>query len=184
MSESHNGAIGSTSGSTSGSATSVSFCRVARAAVSAFIIALGPVAKLRDVSSDVFILDSNTRDALVQHVVSHGEQELHELIAEAKEKGYKLPPDSVLKEAKRLFYALNGPDPALGFSVSPGAEGDISLDASVRRDFVLIICEPDGTALCIVDIGGEQSEKNYPSTNNLPDEYLERSFERLDASRI
>ena len=111
---------------------------------------------------------------------SQGQIELDGLMDEVKEKGYKPPPAQVLKEAMRIFFKLHGDDHSKVFSVSPGQEGDISIDAHAQRDYVMLICDPDGSAFCLTSIGGEKCDRSYASTFALPDEFIQESISSLD----
>ena len=111
---------------------------------------------------------------------SQGRIELDGLMDEVEEKGYKPPPAQVLKEATRIFFKLHGDDHSKVFSVSPGQEGDISIDAHAQRDYVMLICDPDGSAFCLTSIGGEKCDKSYASTFALPDEFIRKSISSLD----
>ena len=104
--------------------------------------------------------------------------ELEGMLDEASEKGFVLPPDNVFSEAQRLFWILEIMDGVV-FSIYPGREGDIALDAHKGDSFVMVVCEPDGTAFSIVDILGERSEKTYKSTSLLPDIFVSEALIEL-----
>ena len=108
--------------------------------------------------------------------------ELEGVIEEASEKRYTLPPDKVYSEAQRLFWILQIPDGVV-FSVYPGRDGDITLDAHRDDSFVMVVCEPDGTAFSIVDILGERSDKTYESTTSLPDVFVSDALRQLSKER-
>ena len=108
--------------------------------------------------------------------------ELEGVVEEASEKRYTLPPDKVYSEAQRLFWILQIPDGVV-FSVYPGRDGDITLDAHRDDSFVMVVCEPDGTAFSIVDILGERSEKTYESTTSLPDVFVSDALRQLSKVR-
>ena len=111
---------------------------------------------------------------------TQGQIDLDELMEEVTEKGYKPPPPEVLNEAKRIFRALRGNDPERRFSISPGPEGDISLDSQIDRDYVLLVCDPNGGALCLTDICGDQADRTYSTTFELPDIFINEAFRKLD----
>lgn len=108
--------------------------------------------------------------------------ELEGVVEEASEKRYTLPPDKVYSEAQRLFWILQIPDGVV-FSVYPGRDGDITLDAHRDDSFVMVVCEPDGTAFSIVDILGERSDKTYESTTSLPDVFVSDALQQLGKVR-
>ena len=108
--------------------------------------------------------------------------ELEGVVEEAAEKRYTLPPDKVYSETQRLFWILQIPDGVV-FSVYPRRDGDITLDAHKEDSFVMVVCEPDGTAFSIVDILGERSEKTYESTTSLPDVFVSDALRQLSKVR-
>ncbi len=60
-------------------------------------------------------------------------------------------------------------------------DGEIAIDArNGRGAAVLILCEPGGEELCLVYANGEHRSSRYPSTDNLPDEFMSEALLSLE----
>ena len=104
---------------------------------------------------------------------------LHEALAdlqrvseEALEEGFSAPAQTMLSNAERVLKEMFKIQPQR-FEVYPMPEGQIAIDVPNQRgSSVIVLCEPDGGALCSVNIRGEYRRKRYISVAELPDEFL------------
>lgn len=98
--------------------------------------------------------------------------DLHEIVDEAREEGFPLPSGKALKSASHLLRIMYGMFPQR-FEVYPTQDGDITLGAyGGPKESVLLLCEPEGGAVCSVYISGDYRQKRYATADALPDEFL------------
>ena len=95
--------------------------------------------------------------------------DLHESKAEAHEEGYPIPSDKALENAERLLKAMYRISPRR-YEIYPTPDGEIAIDApgGYNRS-VLLLCDSQGGALCLVNINGNHRRARYSSSERLPD---------------
>lgn len=83
-----------------------------------------------------------------------------------------IPPEPVLDEAKRIVTSLCALLPQ-NTDIYPLDGGKIAIEVSPRvgRGF-LLVCEPGGSALCIVTVNGVSRRARYENSSGLPDGFL------------
>lgn len=106
--------------------------------------------------------------------------ELKGVTSEAVSKGYDPPSTKIVEEANRLFWVLGGNRERRGFMVYPGPDGGITLDAQIGDNFIMVICKPDHSALCVAELDNEKLSRKYESTRDIPDIFIEDAFRKLD----
>ena len=98
--------------------------------------------------------------------------DLQEIVDEAREEGFPLPSSKALKSASCLLRKMYEMFPQR-FEVYPTQDGDITLGAyGDPKESVLLLCEPEGGAVCSAYIRGNYRQKRYATTDALPDEFL------------
>lgn len=100
-------------------------------------------------------------------------------IDEASEEEFRLPSRSTVAEARRILRQLYGLSPRR-FEVYPTQDGEIALDAHGDRSSVILLLDPGGAALCLVNIGGDHRRARYSSLKNLPDGFIREALADLD----
>ena len=107
-------------------------------------------------------------------------RDLGEVKDEAREEGYPTPADVACKNANWLLkemYRLS----QRRFEVYPMPDGEIAIDASGGQgNSVLLLCDSDGGALLLVNMGGEHRRARYSSTHSLPDGFVREALGELD----
>ena len=99
---------------------------------------------------------------------------------EAREDGLPIPSRELLLTSEELLKKLYEVWPHR-FEVYPNPDGEIAIDArNDRGSAVLVLCEPGGEVLCLVHTHGEQQSNRYPSTEDLPDDFLSGAFSSLE----
>ena len=99
---------------------------------------------------------------------------------EAKEDGFPIPSRELLLTSEELLRRLYKVWPHR-FEVYPSPDGEIAIDArNDRGAAVLVLCEPGGEVLCLVHTHGEQQSNRYPSTEDLPDDFLSGALASLE----
>lgn len=104
---------------------------------------------------------------------------------EALEEGFPVPSDTALRNARRLLCDMYWILPRR-FEVYPMPDGEIAIDVPGGRGrSVILLCEPDGGALCLVNIDGKHRRARYADTHDLPDGFVceaLKDLERREAS--
>ena len=99
---------------------------------------------------------------------------------EAREDGLPIPDQQLLDASEEILRKLYDIWPHR-FEVYPDQDGSIAIDArNDRGSAVLVLCEPGGEVLCLVHTHGEQQSNRYPSTEDLPDDFLSGAFSSLE----
>ena len=99
---------------------------------------------------------------------------------EAVEEEFPIPTDIALENSRRMLIGMYSISPRR-FEVYPTPDGEIAIDASggFRRS-VLLLCDSDGGALCLVNINGEFRRARYSDTDKLPDGFIREALVELE----
>ena len=109
-------------------------------------------------------------------------QELEEADEDAEENGWPLPSSSAYRNARTLLPRLYRLSPRR-FSAYPLFDGEIALDATTMSgNSVVVICEADGSVLCLVYIHRRGRRAKYASASDLPDDFIREAFHDLTAA--
>lgn len=111
---------------------------------------------------------------------NHALQDLHEITNEATEEGFLPPSDKALNNAARLLnemYAIS----SRRYEIYPTPDGELAIDApgGFGRS-VILLCDSDGGALCLVNMNGKHRRARYSSVETLPDGFLREALTELD----
>ena len=105
--------------------------------------------------------------------------DLDSVTAEAREEGLPIPSDLALANARRLLLAIYRLSPQR-FEVYPTPDGEVAIDAPGGQGrSVLLLCDSDGTALCLVNMNGRHRRARYSDTNMLPDGFVREVLDEL-----
>lgn len=107
--------------------------------------------------------------------------DLYESKAEACEENYPIPSDKALEDAGRLMKAMYRISPRR-YEVYPTLDGEIAIDApgGYNRS-VLLLCDSEGGALCLVNMNGNHRHARYSSSERLPDGFIREALAELEA---
>ena len=106
-------------------------------------------------------------------------RELEEADEDAEENGWPLPSPSARRNARFLLPRLYRLFPQR-LSAYPLFDGEIALDATTKtRHSVIVICEADGSVLCLVNINRRERRAKYAGASDLPDRFLREAFRDL-----
>ena len=101
------------------------------------------------------------------------------VIDEARENDWALPSVSAQESADRILRDLYDFSPRR-FEAYSMPKGNISVVAKgLRSHWVLLSIEPNGRALCVVCINGEESHEHYDDTDHLPDDFMRNAIGRI-----
>ena len=114
--------------------------------------------------------NADLRDALL---------DLDRVTAEAREEGLPIPSDLALANARRLLLAIYRLSPQR-FEIYPTPDGEVAIDAPGGQGrSVLLLCDSDGTALCLVNMNGRHRRARYSDANMLPDGFVREALDEL-----
>ena len=135
-------------------------------------------AKIQSASQDS--VDANGR---LPNELSDALADLREASDEAREEGFPAPSILALSNAERLLNALYKISPRR-FEVYPTPDGEIAIDApNSNGQSVLLLCEPEGGALCLANLSGGHTHRRYPNADTLPDSFLRKSLAALESKK-
>ena len=107
-------------------------------------------------------------------------RDLEEVNDEARAEGFPTPTGVGFKNASRLLkemYRLS----QRRFEVYPMPDGEIAIDASDGQgSLVLLLCDSDGGALCLVNLAGRHRRARYSSADPLPDGFMREALAELE----
>lgn len=101
--------------------------------------------------------------------------ELSQAVVEAEEEGFTTPSDLALANAERLLRKMYEISPQR-FEVYPTPDAEIAIRALAPRRSVLLLCKPEGGALCLVNLKSGRRRKSYAPMDILPDSFLEKAL--------
>ena len=126
--------------------------------------------KARESGDGTGIRNAELRDAL---------NDLDDAAMEAREEGFPVPSDLALANAHRLLLAMHKLSPRR-FEVYPTPDGEVAIDAPGGRGrSVLLLCESDRGALCLVNMDGRHSRARYSDTGSLPDGFVREALDEV-----
>ena len=107
-------------------------------------------------------------------------RDLGEANDEARDEGFPTPADVACENANRLLKEMC-PLSQRRFEVYPMPDGEIAIDASDGQgSSVLLLCDSDGGALCLVNMGGKHRRARYSSAEALPDGFVREALSELE----
>ena len=109
-------------------------------------------------------------------------RELNAVREDAREEGFDPPAQPTITIARDLLRQL-WKNNERSYQVYAGPEGEVCIDAANGMgQSVLLLCEPDGQVLCIANLKTGCEHRRYPTSQELPDEFVKHSLESLDTS--
>ncbi len=107
-------------------------------------------------------------------------RDLREARDEARDEGFRQPSDSALGNAERLLREMYGISPRR-FEVYPTPDGEIAIDAPDGQGrSVILLCDSEGGALCLVNLNGNHRRARYSTTETLPDGFMHEALAELN----
>ncbi len=106
-------------------------------------------------------------------------QDLSEVKDEALEEGYPVPSKTAFENAERLLRAMHRIWPGR-LAIYPSQGGRIAINApgGYRRS-VMVLCESEGGAVCMVNAHGVHRRAHYDTAVDLPDGFIREALEEL-----
>lgn len=98
---------------------------------------------------------------------------------EAAEEGFPPPSDLAIANAKRVLTETSRFSPRR-FEVYPTPDAEIAIDAPSDGGSVLLLCDSDGGALCLINLNGDQRQKRYAAADELPDGFLTQALANFE----
>lgn len=107
-------------------------------------------------------------------------RDLDEVVDEAEEEGFPTPKEIALDNAKRLLREVYAISPRR-FEVYPMPDGEVAIDApDGKGSSVLLLCDSEGGALCLVNMKGKHRRARYSTTETLPDGFIREAMAELE----
>lgn len=107
-------------------------------------------------------------------------RDLRETRDEARDEGFPQPSDIALENAERLLREMYGIS-SRRFEVYPTPDGEIAIDAPDRQGrSVILLCDSEGGALCLVNLNGNHRRARYSTTETLPDGFVHEALNDLE----
>ena len=107
-------------------------------------------------------------------------RDLDETRDDAHEEGFPAPSNATLENAKRILQAMYELSPKR-YEVYPTPDGEVAIDApgGFGRS-VLLLCDSDGGALCLVNMNGSHRRARYSDAKMLPDGFVREALAELN----
>ena len=104
---------------------------------------------------------------------------LDNIKADSREMGYPVPDVTLVAEAKRILIGMQEYRPASfdAYSMDDGRVA-IGVDGDFGRS-MLIVCEPGGSALCVVTVNRVSRRARYGDSGFLPDDFVRQGLRDL-----
>jgi len=129
--------------------------------------------------------DTSAKTVTWEYTLSHGQlyaalQDLVEATEEASEENFPPPSEIAVSNARRLIKEMYGIS-RRRFEVYPTPDGEIAIDAPGGHGrSVLLLCDSEGGALCLVNMNGERRRARYSTTEMLPDGFVREALAELE----
>ena len=108
--------------------------------------------------------------------------DLHSVQKVAEENGDLIPEPDALPKVERVLRALykNAPRP---YAVYPMPDGDIAIDAhSPKGTKLVVICDPDGSARCLVYLNEKFDRREYKDPSVIPDSFIMEALSKTQVT--
>lgn len=107
--------------------------------------------------------------------------DLRQATEEAVEEGFPAPSENALASANRLLremYRIS----RRRFEVYPTQDGEVAIDApGGYGQSVVLLCNSEGGALCLVNMNGEHRRARYSTVEMLPDGFVREALAELES---
>ena len=102
--------------------------------------------------------------------------DLDEATAEAREQNLPAPSAAALTNARRLLRAMYRISPRR-YEIYPTPDDEIAIDAPGGHGrSVLLLCDSEGGALCLVNMNGAHRRARYSDADLLPDGFVREAL--------
>lgn len=106
-------------------------------------------------------------------------RDLDAVEGEALEEGFPIPSRMARENARRLLQAMHRIS-GRRLEVYPTPDGEVVIDAPGGQGrSVLLLCDSEGGALCLVNMNGKHRRARYADSNGLPDGFVREALAEL-----
>lgn len=106
-------------------------------------------------------------------------RDLDAVEGEALEEGFPIPSRMARENARRLLQAMHRIS-GRRLEVYPTPDGEVAIDAPGGQGrSVLLLCDSEGGALCLVNMNGKHRRTRYADSNGLPDGFVREALAEL-----
>lgn len=107
-------------------------------------------------------------------------RDLRNVTNEANEEGFPPPSSTASNNAERLLRAMYAIS-SRRYEIYPTPDREIAIDApNGYGRSVILLCDSDGGALCLVNMNGNHRRARYSSTEILPDGFMREALIELE----
>ena len=107
--------------------------------------------------------------------------DLYSVRREAEEEDIVAPKPEAVSRAENVLRAIYKAAPR-PYAVYPMPEGEIAIDAHSRRGTkVVVICDADGSARCLVYLDNEFAQKEYDDLSLIPDNFVKEALDKTQS---
>lgn len=97
---------------------------------------------------------------------------------EAAEEGWAIADDATIAKAERVFGGMFSYAPR-PYAIYAMPDGEIAIDAhNPQGSKVVVVCDADGGARCLVYLDGEFERRDYDAASVLPDEFVKDALRK------
>ena len=131
-----------------------------------------------------YFAESLTRGATGFRVpLAQALDELDQVVDEAQSEGYEIPSSIAIANAESIIKCIY--DNLLHpLQVYPMPDGEVAIDiTNGKGSSVLLLCNSDGGALCLVNIDGNQRRAHYSTSDALPDGFISEALDELQQNQ-
>ena len=108
--------------------------------------------------------------------------DLNDVKDEAEEKGYQIPSEMAISEAKRLLETMYEIAPQR-FEVYPMPQGEVTIDATNENGhYLMLLIASGGAARILINSSTGRSREHFASTDDITSEFLRGTFLEIDVS--
>ena len=126
--------------------------------------------------------ETSTAASQTQQELGDALDDLSEVLEEAEEKGYQIPTETAISEAKRLLVTMYEIAPRR-FEVYPMPEGEVTIDATNENGhYLMLLIASDGSARGLSNSANGRSRRHFNSISDIPHEFLRESMLDIDVS--
>ena len=107
---------------------------------------------------------------------------LRDIESDALSMGYDIPSQSVVLEAERILLRMFHYR-QLSYDVYSMSKGRVAIGVNGGFGYsMLVVCEPENTALCIVTINRVSRRARYGDSEFLPDDFVKQGLRQMSAA--
>lgn len=152
------------------------FVRAAGRVFSSYVVRMNAGESANVVSGQLSLTGTT---GVVEVGISEAVASLDDIAADAREMGYDVPSEAVVAEAKRILLEMSAYRMA-SYDAYAMSDGRVAVAADGGfGNSMLVVCEPGGSALCVVTEDLVSRHAEYEAVSFLPDDFVRQALRKL-----